>query len=160
MGRSVLLQRPGTIRPAAFPRSTLRFIMGFTVRFQTGLYSGSYRNLAPADPIAFPRGQFATLTDMAGNDAPADVRLQKAHRAKLHLTDPIQRLARPAICKDRWHLPKSDPTSVLQPEQLDEGSVQPARYMTRETIAPLANDVVAACLPWPPGHAGSHRTSR
>ena len=69
-----------------------------------------------------------------------------AHRAKLHSTNPIERLN--GEIKRRTEVvgifPNEDAISRLVGaillEQNDEWAVQRARYMTLETIAPLSDD--------------------
>jgi hypothetical protein len=42
-------------------------------------------------------------------------------------------------------------------EQNDEWTVERARYMTLETVAPLGDDLIAKLPAWPPGNPGQDR---
>jgi putative transposase len=72
----------------------------------------------------------------------------KEHRAKLHSTNPIERLN--GEIKRRTDVvgifPNDDAivrlVGALLLEQNDEWAVQRARYMTLETIAPMGDDPV------------------
>ena len=95
-------------------------------------------------------------TALAQNDAEADVLANMAfprdYRAKIHSTNPLERLN--GEIKRRTDVigifPNKDVVTrlvgALLLEQSDEWAVQRARYMTLETIAPL-NKSAPASLP-------------
>jgi putative transposase len=81
-------------------------------------------------------------------DALAYMTFPKEHRAKLHSTNPIERLN--GEIKRRTEVvgifPNEDAivrlVGALLLEQNDEWAVQRGRYMTLETIAPLSEDPI------------------
>src|SRR6187399_2268911 len=90
--------------------------------------------------------KLATIMDEAENDVLAYMTFPKEHRAKLHSTNPIERLN--GEIKRRTDVvgifPNDDAivrlVGAILLEQNDEWAVQRARYMTLETIAPLSDD--------------------
>jgi len=84
--------------------------------------------------------------DEAEPDVLAYMSFPKEHRAKLHSTNPIERLN--GEIKRRTDVvgifPNDDAivrlVGALLLEQNDEWAVQTARYMTLETIAPMGED--------------------
>lgn len=101
---------------------------------------------AVADQIRPRVPKLATIMDEAEPDVLAYMTFPKEHRAKLHSTNPIERLN--GEIKRRTDVvgifPK-DATIIrldgaLLLEQNDEWAVQRARYMTLETMAPLSDD--------------------
>jgi putative transposase len=88
----------------------------------------------------------ATLMDDAEHDVLAYMSFPKEHRAKLHSTNPIERLN--GEIKRRTDVVGIFPNNeaivrlvgALLLEQNDEWAVQRARYMTLETIAPMDED--------------------
>ena len=107
--------------------------------------------------------KLAAIMDEAEHDVLAYMTFPKEHRAKLHSTNPIERLN--GEIKRRTEVvgifPNEDAiirlVGAILLEQNDEWAVQRARYMTLETIAPLRDDPLSACQPWPlisPAHAG------
>ncbi len=120
-----------------------------------------------ADQIRPRVPRLATLMDDAEHDVLAYMSFPKEHRAKLHSTNPIERLN--GEIKRRTDVAgifRNDDAIVhlvgaLLLEQNDEWAVQRARYMTLETIAPMADDVrSSACPQRHPDQAGPRRASR
>jgi len=101
---------------------------------------------AVADQIRPKVPKLAAIMDEAEPDVLAYMTFPREHRAKLHSTNPIERLN--GEIKRRTDVvgifPNDDAIirlvgSILL-EQNDEWAVQRARYMTLETIAPLGDD--------------------
>ena len=96
--------------------------------------------------------KLATLMDEAETDVLAYMGFAAPHRAKIHSTNPIERLNQEI--KRRGDVVGIFPNEqavtrligALLLEQNDEWAVQRARYMTLETIAPLSDDL-AVSLP-------------
>ena len=90
--------------------------------------------------------KLAAIMDDAEADVLAYMSFPAAHRAKLHSTNPIERLN--GEIKRRTEVvgifPNEDAivrlVGAILLEQNDEWAVQRARYMTLETIAPLSDD--------------------
>ena len=86
------------------------------------------------------------MMDEAENDVLAYMSFPAAHRAKLHSTNPIERLN--GEIKRRTEVVGIFPNEAaitrlvgaILLEQNDEWAVQRARYMTLETIAPMSDD--------------------
>jgi putative transposase len=103
---------------------------------------------AVADQIRPKVPKLATIMDDAEHDVLAYMSFPKEHRAKLHSTNPIERLN--GEIKRRTDVvgifPNDDAivrlVGALLLEQNDEWAVQRARYMTLETIAPMGDDPV------------------
>jgi len=101
---------------------------------------------AVADQIRSKVPKLATIMDKAEPDVLAYMTFPKEHRAKLHSTNPIERLN--GEIKRRTDVvgifPNDDAimrlVGAILLEQNDEWAVQRARYMTLETIAPLSDD--------------------
>jgi len=99
-----------------------------------------------ADQLRPRVAKLAAFMDEAENDVLAYMSFPAAHRAKLHSTNPIERLN--GEIKRRTEVvgifPNEDAITRLVGaillEQNDEWAVQRARYMTLETIAPLSDD--------------------
>ena len=99
-----------------------------------------------ADQIRPKDAKLAALMDQAETDVLAFMSFPKDHRPKIHSTNPLERLN--GEIKRRTEVvgifPNEDAITRLVGaillEQNDEWAVQPARYMTLETIAPLSND--------------------
>jgi putative transposase len=95
----------------------------------------------------------ASMMDEAEEDVLAYMTFPKEHRAKLHSTNPIERL-NGEIKRRADVVGQTGPCARLLPnekaitrligavllEQNDEWAVQRARYMTLESIAPLGDD--------------------
>lgn len=98
-----------------------------------------------ADQIRAKAPKLAALMDEAETDMLAYMTFPKEHRAKIHSTNPIERLngeikRRTAVV---GIFPNEDAITrligAILLEQNDEWAVQRARYMTLETIAPLGD---------------------
>ena len=89
----------------------------------------------------------ATLTDTAEEDVLADMTLPRPHRAKLHSTNPIERLNGEirrrtdvvAIFPDEPSIRRL--AAAILMEQTEERTVRRGRYMTLETLAPVCDDL-------------------
>ena len=105
-----------------------------------------------ADQLRPKLPKLAAFLDDAEADVLAYMTFPAAHRAKLHSTNPIERLN--GEIKRRTEVvgifPNEDAivrlVGAILLEQNDEWAVQRARYMTLETIAPLSDDT-AVSLP-------------
>jgi len=99
-----------------------------------------------ADQLRPRVSKLATLMDDAETDVLAYMNFPPQHRAKLHSTNPLERLN--GEIKRRSDVIGIFPNEAavtrligaLLLEQNDEWAVQRARYMTLETIAPLSDD--------------------
>jgi putative transposase len=99
-----------------------------------------------ADQIRPKVPKLATIMDEAEPGVLAYMTFPKEHRAKLHSTNPIERLN--GEIKRRTEVVGIFPNDAaiirlvgaLLLEQNDEWAVQRARYMTLETMAPLSDD--------------------
>jgi putative transposase len=103
-----------------------------------------------ADQIRPKVPRLAAIMDDAETDVLAYMTFPKEHRAKLHSTNPIERLN--GEIKRRTEVVGIFPNEqaitrlvgALLLEQNDEWAVQRARYMTLETIGQMSNDVIAS----------------
>jgi putative transposase len=101
-----------------------------------------------ADQLRPKLPKLAALMDEAEPDVLAYMSFPAAHRAKLHSTNPIERLN--GQIKRRTEVVGIFPNEAaiirligaILLEQNDEWAVQRARYMTLETIAPLSDDPI------------------
>jgi putative transposase len=99
-----------------------------------------------ADQIRPKVPKLATLMDEAEDDVLAYMTFPREHRAKLHSTNPIERLN--GEIKRRTDVVGIFPNDeaiirlvgALLLEQNDEWAVQRGRYMSLETMAPLSDD--------------------
>jgi transposase-like protein len=90
--------------------------------------------------------KLAAILDEAEPDVLAYMTFPREHRAKLHSTNPIERLN--GEIKRRTDVVGIFPNDeaiqrlvgALLLEQNDEWAVQRARYMTLESVAPLSDD--------------------
>jgi len=100
-----------------------------------------------ADQVRPKLPKLATLLDDAEEDVLAYMAFPKEHRAKIHSTNPLERVN--GEIKRRTDVVGIFPNEAaitrlvgaILLEQNDEWSVQRARYMTLETIAPLRDDL-------------------
>ena len=103
---------------------------------------------AVADQIRPKVPKLATIMHEAEHDVLAYMSFPKEHRAKLHSTNPIERLnGEIKRCTDVVGIFPNDEAIVrlvgaLLLEQNDEWAVQRARYMILETIAPMGDDPI------------------
>lgn len=103
-----------------------------------------------ADQIRPKVPNLAAIMDDAEHDVLAYITFPKEHRAKLHSTNPIERLN--GEIKRRTDVvgifPNDDAivrlVGALLLEQNDEWAVQRARYMTLETMTPLSDDAIVS----------------
>ena len=103
-----------------------------------------------ADHIRPKVPKLATMMDEAEPDVLAYMTFPAQHRAKLHSTNPLERLN--GEIKRRTEVvgifPNEDAITRLVGaillEQNDEWSVQRARYVTLETIAPVSDDPIVS----------------
>lgn len=105
-----------------------------------------------ADQVRPKLPKLSALLDQAEQDVLAYMTFPKEHRAKIHSTNPLERLN--GEIKRRTDVVGIFPNEAairrlvgaLLLEQNDEWAVQRARYMTLETIAPLS-DTLSIALP-------------
>jgi transposase-like protein len=101
-----------------------------------------------ADQVRPKLPKLATLMDNAEPDVLAYMTFPREHRAKLHSTNPIERLN--GEIKRRTEVVGIFPNEAaitrlvgaILMEQSDEWAVQRARYMTLETMAPLSDNPI------------------
>ena len=101
-----------------------------------------------ADQLRSKIPKLATLMDAAEHDVLACMGFPAAHRAKLHSTNPIERLN--GEIKRRTDVVVIFPNEqaitrligAILMEQSEEWAVQRARYMTLETMAPISDDPI------------------
>jgi putative transposase len=101
-----------------------------------------------ADQLRPSLPKLATFMDNAESDVLAFMTFPKDHRAKIHSTNPLERLN--GEIKRRTEVVGIFPNEeaitrlvgAILLEQNDEWAVQRARYMTLETIAPLSDDPI------------------
>lgn len=101
-----------------------------------------------ADQLRPKVPKLATLLDEAEDNVLAYMTFPREHRAKIHNTNPIERLN--GEIKRRTEVVGIFPNEAaitrlvgaILLEQNDEWTVQRARYMTLETIAPLSDDPI------------------
>jgi putative transposase len=100
-----------------------------------------------ADQVRTKLPKLAALLDEAEEDVLAHMSFPKEHRAKIHSTNPLERVN--GEIKRRTEVVGIFPNEAaitrlvgaILLEQNDEWSAQRARYMTLETIAPLRDDL-------------------
>ena len=103
-----------------------------------------------ADQLRPRLPKLATLMDDAEDDVLAYMTFPAAHRAKLHSTNPLERLN--GEIKRRTDVVGIFPNEAaitrlvgaLLLEQNDEWAVQRCRYMTLETMAPMSDDPIVS----------------
>ena len=106
-----------------------------------------------ADQIRPKVPKLAILLDEAETDVLAYMSFPPAHRAKLHSTNPLERVN--GEIKRRTEVVGIFPNEAaitrlvgaILLEQNDEWAVQRARYMTLETIAPISDDPIISLPP-------------
>jgi len=111
--------------------------------------SAQWRSVA--DQIRPRVPKLAAIMDEAEHDVPAYVSFPKEHPAKLHSTNPIERVD--GEIKRRTEVVGIFPNDetvgrlvgALLPERNDEWAVQRGRYMTPETIAPMSDEWSSVC---------------
>ena len=94
--------------------------------------------------------KLATLMDTAETDVLAYMTFPTPHRAKLHSTNPLERLN--GEIKRRTEVVGIFPNEAaitrlvgaILLEQNDEWAVQRARYITLESIAPISDDPIVS----------------
>ncbi len=99
-----------------------------------------------ADQLRPKAPKLANLMDQAEPDVLAYMTFPKEHRAKLHSTNPLERVN--GEIKRRTNVVGIFPNEAavtslvgaILAEQNDEWAVQRARYMTLETIASISHD--------------------
>lgn len=101
-----------------------------------------------ADQVRPKLPKLATLMDDAEPDVLAYMTFPKEHRAKLHSTNPIERLngeikrRTEVVGIFRNEAAITRLVGAILMEQSDEWAVQRARYMTLETMAPLSDNPI------------------
>jgi putative transposase len=123
------------------------FIATAFAQDDAGAAKQQWRKVAEQLRAKLPK--LAALMDEAEQDVLAYMTFPAAHRAKLHSTNPIERLN--GEIKRRTEVVGIFPNEAaitrlvgaILLEQNDEWAVQRARYMTLETIAPLSDDPIA-----------------
>ena len=121
---------------------------------------------AVADQIRPKVPKLATIMDDAEPDVLAYMTFPKEHRAKLHSTNPIERLN--GEIKRRTEVVGIFPNDeaivrlvgAILLEQNDEWAVQRARYMTLETISQMSDDPLISLPAWRADQPGQCRTAR
>ena len=99
-----------------------------------------------ADRLGARAAKLAAIMDEAEHDVPACMTSPAAHRARLHATNPLERLHGEvkrrtdtvAIFPNEDAIARPIGASLLK--QNDEGAVQRAGYMTLEAIAPVSDN--------------------
>lgn len=103
-----------------------------------------------ADQMRGKLPRLASLMDSAEEDVLAYMTFPQQHRAKLHSTNPIERLN--GEIKRRTDVVGIFPNeaairrliSAILMEQTEEWAVQRSRYMTLETLAPVCDDPIVS----------------
>ncbi len=119
-----------------------------------------------ADQLRPKLPKLAALMDEAEPDVLAYMTFPSQHRAKLHSTNPLERLN--GEIKRRTEVVGIFPNEAaitrlvgaILLEQNDEWAVQRSRYMTLETIAPSPMIPSSACRQWQTDLPGPCRSSR
>jgi putative transposase len=131
-------------------KSGRRVVSAFiaTAFAQDDAKSASLQWRSVADQLRPKIPKLAALMDSAEHDVLALMAFPQAHRAKLHSTNPIERLN--GEIKRRTNVVGIFPNEAaitrligaLIMEQSEEWVVQRGRYMSLETLAPLSNDPI------------------
>jgi putative transposase len=124
------------------------FIATAFAQDDAGAASQQWRKVA--DQLRPKLPKLAALMDEAEHDVLAYMTFPAAHRAKLHSTNPIERLN--GEIKRRTEVVGIFPNEAaitrligaILLEQNDEWAVQRCRYMTLETIVPLSEDAIVS----------------
>jgi len=126
-------------------RVVAAFIATAFAQDDAGAARAQWRQIA--DQVRPKLPKLAALLDAAEADVLAYMTFPKEHRAKIHSTNPLERLN--GEIKRRTEVVGIFPNEAaitrlvgaILLEQNDEWAVQRARYMTLETIAPLRDDL-------------------
>jgi putative transposase len=140
-------------RPEAYAGKTQRRIVSAWIgtAFAQGDAAAARKQWREVADQARPRvPRLAALMDDAEADVLAYMGFPAQHRAKLHSTNPLERLN--GEIKRRSEVVGIFPNEAtvtrligaLLLEQNDEWAVQRARYMSLETIAPLSDDPIVS----------------
>lgn len=131
-------------------KSGRRVVSAFiaTAFAQDDAKSASLQWRSVADQLRPKIPKLAALMDSAEHDVLAFMTFPQAHRAKLHSTNPIERLN--GEIKRRTNVVGIFPNEAaitrligaIIMEQSEEWVVQRGRYMSLETLAPLSNDPI------------------
>jgi putative transposase len=131
-------------------KSGRRVVSAFiaTAFAQDDAKSASLQWRSVADQLRPKIPKLAALMDSAEHDVLAFMAFPQAHRAKLHSTNPIERLN--GEIKRRTNVVGIFPNEAaitrligaIIMEQSEEWVVQRGRYMSLETLAPLSNDPI------------------
>ncbi len=133
-------------------KSGWRVVAAFiaTAFAQEGAVSARAQWRQVADQVRPKLPKLAALMDQSEEDVLAYMTFPKEHRVKIHSTNPIERLN--GEIKRRTEVVGIFPNEeaitrligAILLEQNDEWAVQPARYMTLETIAQLGDDTLVS----------------
>ena len=126
------------------PVQNVTYLSGRAAQETPEAASAQWRSVA--DQIRPKVPKLATIMDDAEDDVLAYMTFPREHRAKLHSTNPIERLN--GEIKRRTDVVGIFPNDeaivrlvgALLLEQNDEWAVQRARYMTLETMAQMSDD--------------------
>jgi putative transposase len=126
-------------------RVVAAFIATALAQDDAGAAKAQWRQVA--DQVRPKLPKLAALLDDAEEDVLAYMAFPKEHRAKIHSTNPLERVN--GEIKRRTDVVGIFPNEAaitrlvgaILLEQNDEWAVQRARYMTLETIAPMRDDL-------------------
>ena len=123
-------------------------LLGATTQDDAAAASQQWRRVADQLRPTVPK--LAALMDTAETDVLAYMTFPTQHRAKLHSTNPLERLN--GEIKRRTEVVGIFPNEAaitrlvgaILLEQNDEWAVQRARYITLESIAPISDDPIVS----------------